>query len=458
MLTYSGYLIISALIMIAGSAYVIVRTRDYLHPAVVMMPLLLFMYSIWPLYQNRSGAIDALIGRTNLEFVGFIYVCGLLAFYLGVTRLPGSKILEFFQRQSDIQGYLFHTILSRRVRRKLYSISILLGVVSIAAYIIMISNVGGFVDAYDSAKGGGYAPSGYIGEAVLLSFPAVIIFAMSKSGVRIRTTDVIIALIMISPQLIQGTLGGRRGPLFLCLATLFISWFIAKRRKPSLKVVMIGITAMGLAVLLVMSQRQHLYIGSGQSFDFNRFSQTIDVEDIRYSDYIAGVASVLKSRNEQEFYYGYRHFVTLFIRPIPRQLWPTKYEDVGADWINERYIDQIPGYIRAVGFAPPSGSAIGFLADLYAEFNYGVFPAAYLFGWAFAAVWRRHRMRGGIWTVLFVEMMILSVYIPTQSFSAWYHRFLFLAAGTIIFWRYFVTKELREQERKTRLRKALAND
>jgi len=448
-MSYTGYLILSGLIIIVGAGYVIDRTRDYAHPAIVMGPLLLFMYSIWPLYQNKDGMITFLLGARNLQYVGLIYTIGIFAFYLGISRLPGERILSAFRTQKNLQGYIFEFLISEKVRKRLLLVSACLGVVAISAYIIMISNVGGFVRAYDSPKGGGFAPSGYIGEAVLLSFPAVIAFAMAKSGKRVRLSDIIIALVMISPQLIQGTLGGRRGPLFLSLATLFIAWFIVQKRRPSLKVVVIGVTSIGLAVLLVMSQRQYLYLGSQHSFDIDRLYQTLNVEDVSNSDYVAGAASVVRARNEKDFRYGYRYLVTLFIRPIPRQIWPTKYEDVGADWIHENYSDRIPSYVRAVGFAPPSGSAIGFIADLYQEFSYGLVVAAYFFGWAFSAVWRRHRMYGGVWTVIFVEMVILSVYIPTQSFSAWFHRFLFLAVGTILFWNKFVAQEIRNEERRT---------
>lgn len=456
-MSYNIILILTAMIPIMGAGYVVKKTRDYLHPAVVMMPLLVFMYSAWPLFQNRNLAIEYLIPREDLVFVAYLYLFGLLAFYLGVIRLPKERVLRFLRGQVDIQGYLFNITLNTRIRKKLYIIAVILGLLAVFSFITMITTVGGFVEAYDSAKGGGYAASGYIGEAVLLSFPAVIILAMSRSGRRLRPVDISFAILMILPQLIQGTFGGRRGPLFLSLVTLFICWYIVRQRKPALKTVLVAICLIGFSVVLVMSQRQHLYIGSGNEFKLERVADVLQVEDLRYSDYIAGVANVIKAEKENQFYYGYRHLVTLFIRPIPRQLWPTKYEDVGADWINERYIDQVPGFVRAVGFAPPSGSAIGFIADLYVEFNLGVFLAAFLFGWIFSAVWRRHRLRGGIWTVLFVEMMILSVYIPTQSFSAWYHRFLFLAIGTIVFWRYFVAKDLRVESRKQERKRLLAS-
>ncbi len=43
-------------------------------------------------------------------------------------------------------------------------------------------------------------------------------------------------------------------------------------------------------------------------------------------------------------------------------------------------------------------------------------------------------MKSGIWTVLFLEAMILSVYIPTQSLSALMHRYTFMAVLTLLLW------------------------
>jgi hypothetical protein len=112
-----------------------------------------------------------------------------------------------------------------------------------------------------------------------------------------------------------------------------------------------------------------------------------------------------------------------------------------ADWLSDLGVRSSLGrYLRVVGFALPRGVATGSIADLYYEFWWGALAAYYFIGRAFAAVWRRHRNRGGYWSVLFFLMLALSIYLPTQSFSAWAQRLLFMWLISFLLWKFFVTK------------------
>ncbi|MBT8419553.1 MAG: oligosaccharide repeat unit polymerase [Gammaproteobacteria bacterium] len=431
---------LTGLVIALGALYAFTRTRDGFHPAIIIAPPLGYVYCIWPILLDQDGSLQELFGLEPIEHVGLLYLVVIAAFFLGLVKMPGRRALFFIRHQKKLGDTLFTLTLTPTVRQRVFYLAIALGCLSFAAYADMLNNVGGFFAAYDSAKGGGRSRSGYIGEAVLLSFPAVLLLAISRQQRRVRFQDISLALLMIAPQLLQGTFGGRRGPLFLSLAALFIAWFVAKGTKPGLKVSLIGIAVIGFAVIIVMSQRQHIYLGSEEQFDLSRVTGVVEPKDIRHNDYVAGIAHVLKTDYQGNFYWGYRYLVTIFVRPIPRQLWPTKYQDVGADWVHKNYDEQVPVYVEAVGFAPPSGSAVGFIADIYSEFAWGVVVVTYLFGRAHAAVWRRHRIRGGMWTVLLIEMLILSIYIPTQSFSAWYHRFLFMGVSTFLVWQYWIAR------------------
>jgi hypothetical protein len=170
------------------------------------------------------------------------------------------------------------------------------------------------------------------------------------------------------------------------------------------------------------------------------FDLFITPEDLETNDYVAGASSVIINNYTKDFTWGRDHLVNLLIRPIPRQLWPSKYEDAanifgyrvvegGGDW--EHFAD-------VLGFAPPKGSAVGFLSDLYGNFSFGVFLAVFFLGWFLAVLWSRHRLRGGVWSVVFAEAMILSVYLPTQSFSAFYQRLLIMSAITILVFKFYV--------------------
>jgi hypothetical protein len=47
----------------------------------------------------------------------------------------------------------------------------------------------------------------------------------------------------------------------------------------------------------------------------------------------------------------------------------------------------------------------------------------------------RHRLEGGFWSIIFFTMLALSIYLPTQSFSAWLLRLMFMSGFAYLFWR-----------------------
>ena len=67
----------------------------------------------------------------------------------------------------------------------------------------------------------------------------------------------------------------------------------------------------------------------------------------------------------------------------------------------------------------------------------------YLVGRGFAFLHSRRLSRGGVWDLLYFEALILSIYLATQSFSAFYHRYLILAVPTIVAWKVFMHRRSR---------------
>jgi hypothetical protein len=193
----------------------------------------------------------------------------------------------------------------------------------------------------------------------------------------------------------------------------------------------------GLLVFVAHANRQDVYIGSDESVDLSSGIESAFTDNISAgNEYVTATTYVETHRILQDFYWGYRYFVTFFIRPIPRQIWPTKYEDMGADWVNALGNDGYNATVYALtGVSTLSGASTGSIADGYAEFSWGVIPMFVLLGWAFSYIWSRHRSEGGYWTVLLFLMLALSVYLPTQSFSAWMVRAMFAGIGSLLFWR-----------------------
>lgn len=434
---FNWYLVAIGVLVGAVAVGAYSRTRDAFHPAVLTSPLFIYMYCVWPLVLNRDGSLYQFFSPSQLEYVGLLYFLSIACLYLGMVVNSGRG-----HNSSGVSIDLFDIEVDEATRRQIARLALSLGVIALAAYLYKIGNVGGFEAAYGRAKGGGRADSGYISEAVLFSFPAVILYAISRKRSGVVAGDVLAALLMMMPHLIQGTLGGRRGPIFLALATLFISWFIAQRIRPRVATAIVGIGVCGLAVVFVWSQRQDLYLGSGGGVEVERMWERIvpEGEVSTGNTFVAGAASVVMAERLEFTYWGYRYFVTFVIRPIPKQIWPTKYEDMGANWLLWHGDGtRAERYYNTVGFVPLSGSAVGYVADAFLEFSWGVVLFSFFLGRGFNAVWRRHITHGQYWSVLYIVMIVLSIYLATQSFTAWAHRLLFIGGMTYVFWRFFVS-------------------
>ena len=257
---FTWYTVATGVVVLAFALNAYARSRDALHPAVVMSPLFLYMYCVWPLALNRHGNLYQYFSPGQLEYVSLLYLLTVSSLYLGLVHKPKSL---------DLRGLSFNVFgiaIDETTRKQIAGLSMFLGVLAVGAFIYKISNVGGFEAAYGRAKGGGYAASGYVSESVLFSFPAVLLYAISQKGGKSHRLRHGCSHLHDDAASVQGVLGGRRGPIFLALATLFVSWFIAKRRPPKMKTAIIGIGLCGLAVIFVWSQRQDVYLGSGGQY------------------------------------------------------------------------------------------------------------------------------------------------------------------------------------------------
>lgn len=418
------------------------KARDAMHPGVFLAPLFGYFYGVWPLLMNYEGDLQAMLDTSYLNYASVLFITSIAALYAGLMT-GGSKVHR--EQGEAAQGALGALVSSGVSPDRLRKLAMVLGMLSVTAYFILLENAGGFVEAYSRAKGGGRSGGfGYLGEAVLLSFPAILILGLSANarGGRVGPGDALLALLFALPHLIQGVLGTRRGPLFLILATLLMAWIVARGRRPSLPAVFVGVVMIGLTVLVVYSQRQNIYLGSEEEFDSSRLLVADGVSIGRIepgNSYVAAVSKITAVDFYGDYYWGYRYFVTFVIRPIPRQIWPSKYRDMGATWLEQERNDRVEGrFSSIVDFSLPRGVAGGSIADGYEEFAWGVLLLLFLLGRALAYVYWRHRGEGGFWTVMLMLMLALSVYLPSQSFSAWMHRLMFMSVFAWLFWRLLV--------------------
>ncbi len=428
------------------------RYGDAFHPAVFTAPLMIGGYSIWPLLLNRTGDLEFLLGSEDLVRIQGYYLAALIAFYLAMLLGGSSKALKF--RQLSPWRDVAQTIRGQQARRKLVKLAAGLGAVAMLAYWYSILNAGGFDEAYSYYKGGGRAESGYLGEAVLLAYPAALVYALTRQGRGMRARDWVIVLVILSPNLFQGTFGVRRGPLFISLAMIFVTWTVAKGRVPNIRKTALGVGLIVLAVGFMWTQRMTWFDSRTEIVESSGVERTLlpSTENLWLNDYVAGVGSALITEYYDKFFWGKRWFVDLVIRPIPRQVWPNKYEDVGAYWKEAGNPTGFSDFeqIHVLGFALPRGHSMGMLSDMYSEWQWYALFFLFLLGLLLRWLWFKHRMVGQVWTAIFLCAIGLCIYMPTQSFSAWYQRFLIMAVGTYFAWRWVVGKDVKAQRTEPR--------
>ena len=427
----------TAVVLIAGMTIAYRRTRDVLHPMLFLGPLFLYSTVVEP-WLVRNQLDRFFLYQEDVEVVLYLYLLSVAALVFGVLHRTHTK-------RAGEQGRF---PIRHRDRVNLQRIARLLATVGLAAYAYGILNVGGFVAAFSRVKGGGETSSGYIGEAMNLGLVAAALVALSRYRSGWTQGTLILLFAGLLPNLVQGTFGGRRGPLFLAMTGLVVAWLITRPQRPRLLTLGCALAGVFLSVALVASQRGFLYLGSDEEIDWDAFQTTLSQEEIgEGSNFVYGAGFVSATRHSGQFTWGRELAVNLLVRPIPRQLWPTKYEDAGADWVTNEY----PGlghlttddWLNAVGWLPLAGSSAISISDLFGEFGWGAVLVVYLVGRGFAFLRSRRLSRGGVWDLLYFEALILSIYLATQSFSAFYHRYLILAVPTIVAWKVFTHRRSR---------------
>lgn len=439
-----GFQVLTALIgLVIISAFVwwLVRIRDVFHPLAYLLPMIFFLYVYLPfelieydVLQVTHFSIGTLVGVQALNGV-----C-ILAVILGTLR--GGAKSKIVRSAEPIMDFATR-------RGAMFGIAIFLGIVSLVAFAINLNNVGGLFEAYAQEKGGGTAESGYTRDAVFLSVSAVAVLAVCIREDGIRLPYVIAGLIFASPMFIHGLLGARRGPTFIAFATVTATYYLGNRKRPAFFLFLGGGLLIGLLLMLIVTFREQFRIGSDL---FQKPAETLstmieDLDSVRSesrertleaNEFIYGIDVVHRfATGVDQPYWGRRILTIVFIRPIPSQIWENKYLDVGM----ARYLVNVGlGGVDEVS-AIAYGSAPGFVADLFAEFSWGVVPVCFLIGWAYGRIWRNAEERGGVWLPIYVLFVAFSIFFVMQTMEAVLYRILFTSVPIILLWAIFVRRK-----------------
>ncbi len=312
-------LLLTAVSIGSSSLYAWRLSRDPLHPVPLIGLMFAYMYVLRPLLMLQAENVADYLTQEQVNR-------GLLVNYFCVSGFCLGGILSC--RKLDKKRLAL--TMSQKSRDKVHSLGVLLGTIGCVGYILGLLVSGGFSAVYSHAKGHIISSTGYLGELPLLCYPAIMLVMLARRGRTIRRTDWGFAICFAMPQLLHGILGARRGPTFLIVATLFLSWFIASGRRPKVMPLLLSLVLAGSLIFFLISHRDQIYLGSSFDVDVDKvwntaFPTTASTAD----DVIFGIGLTNISEATGRHYWGSRILVVLLARPIPRQIWPSKYEDTG---------------------------------------------------------------------------------------------------------------------------------
>jgi hypothetical protein len=216
-------------------------------------------------------------------------------------------------------------------------------------------------------------------------------------------------------------------------------WYLVRARRPRLGAALLGGLAVGLLLLFLLANRNHIYLGSELAFTGAGAAHTFEVEP--GNELVFGAGAALNAEALNSFMWGRRYLVVLFVRPIPRSLWPTKYADA-ARFLNIPSLDhvekdrQLTDFSSTVGWTGGIGAAPGGIFDLWLEFRWAYLFAVLAIGWGFGVAYRKALSQGGFWLALYALVTALSIYFVMQSLEAFAFRLLLLAVVMWLGWRY----------------------
>jgi len=424
-------------VCVAGVLWALRCANDTLHPLLLLMPAAAYIYGFQPLQADPSILADHLTAA-ELNYANKLNFFGVCALVLGTVF--GSRSIRRDVRCVDLHAYLQTPTWRGRLRL----MALILGGGALFLYAYGLVNVGGFVEAYDSPKGGGRASSGYLRDFSLLSIPAILLLYLGNGSINSWGQRLGLALLS-TPLLVHGLLSARRGPTFMGITVLVVGWYLTRNRRPSLTTLASGGATVGLLLLALVTFRGEIYIGSSLFLSPPSVSNVVEKtlesrsrtsmgNEFSYGSYI-----VAEAKREGDHYWGTRYLTYAFIRPIPRFLWPTKYEDVGMEslLVNAGTLGTSVDPAVASGEKDvPLGAAPGFIGDLYVEFSWVALVAIFLIGWGFAFFWRRSVTRGGVWLIIHACSLVLSLYLVSQTVEAILFRFLVILVPTFSLWQY----------------------
>jgi hypothetical protein len=415
------YLIWAALLTAGfGMLFAYDGSRDLFHPLLFLGPMLAFIYGWMPLQVNTAGGLEGFFQYDQLVFVQSMNVLGILALVAGCLSC-GCRI-PLVVPEAPIPLAL---------NRRLMVGGTILGTLGLSAWVLSIVEVGGLQQAFSQPYHGGWDDNGYIRDASMLIFPAILMILAAGVKRGLRPIHFLLTAPFLLPWMVQAFFTARRGPTFMISVMIGMSWYLYHHKRPAVLTMAVTGAAVGYLILFLVVNRQSIYLGSDFSVTLD-ISSMVDKPDTG-NEFIYGTGSLLSAEQRRRFFWGKRYAAQLLVRPIPRAVWPTKYADFGVPELDYN-AGTGEGFADALGWNGADGSAPGLVADLWLEFRWLALPVMWLIGRTYGWVWRKMRMEGGIWSAQYVILAALSIYLVMQTIEAVLFRLIELSLPIWLVW------------------------
>jgi hypothetical protein len=416
------FLLYATLALCVGSTLLAyIKYQDVFHPLMYVPGMCLFIYVYMPIKFIKTGELSMYLTDEQCVFVQTVVVLSLSAWFIGCFIGSETKPLKGKRR------------IGSPSQRVLHKGAYVLGGLGLMFWYLTVQASGGLTRAFGSGNGMVWSPYGWVRESVYLLIVAVLLL-LSPEGFKFPNKIWLLSIAAFStPWLIQGLFGARRGPTFIITVAIGMSWYIARGSRPSPFFLLVASICLGMFMLFLVANRQKIYIGSSfENLDLNVTDKATEMNEA--NEYIFGGGTMIATRTTGKYYYGKRYLTEIFIRPIPRAIWPNKYADMGMAELEQNAGVAGEGIKSVTNWEEVPGSAAAMVADFWVEFGWLSIPFCGLVGWGYGYVWKRAVTDGLQWNTLYVTLAMLSIFMVTQSGEAVIFRLLLLTIPCYLIW------------------------
>jgi hypothetical protein len=422
-------LLLTGGLTLASAVFAYWRYRDVFHPAFLIGPLLCWPYCLSPLLLEQLGALQRYLPMWQMPDVQIKFLVGVASILLGIFAAGGP-------RRIAVDVRIFSPVLRNRMRWA----GVLLGMGGAAAYLYTVQAAGGFDTVYGVAHGRSMAGSGYVRDLVGLLVPGLLLVLYSNSGRPIPFSDKLLMTVFAAPLAFHGLISASRGITFLIGVTLFVGWYMMRLRRPRLALLLAAGPAFAFLIFFLAANRGQIHLGSGfenvSAFSVQKFLS----KKSSGQEYIYGSGTILQAERSDSYQWGALYLIHWFVKPIPKEIWPTKYEDASRYFkipSNDEILEQ---NTYRLGWAATGGAAPGVIADMWLQFWWFMVIPLFLVGYLYGWTWSRALSRGGLWIIAYVMFLSHSIYFTQQDVDALFNQIFYVFAISWLVWLLLVKR------------------